>query len=47
VFTGMGLLFFAICGLAGFQIMQEEWRAPFSLLLALSFGAFTKVDGSR
>ena len=47
VFTGMGLLFFAICGLAGFQIMQEEWRAPFSLLLALSFQAFSKVNGPR
>lgn len=38
IFTGMGILFFAICGMAGFQIMQEEWRAPFSLLLALAFG---------
>lgn len=45
VFTGVGLSFFAICGLAGFQIMQEEWRAPFSLLLALSLSGSMGFKG--
>lgn len=43
VFTGMGIVFFATCGLAGFQIMQEEWRAPFSLLFALAFAGRFRI----
>jgi O-antigen ligase len=41
-FSGLGLVMFAISNLASFRIMQEEWRAPFSMLMAI---AFTNLRG--
>lgn len=37
LFAALILLTLMICALAGFQILQESWRAAFSLSMAISF----------